>query len=530
MKKLKQNSRRKFIKNSVAASAVFGFSDFLPFDTIAEPGKKGFPNSAPGKMEFMKAGYAEGDISPEIGMEQPGNYGKSYHTTFHDPCKVRVSVLEDGATKLILIGVDALALYSPLIENVRNQINAACGVPQENILIGASHSHSSGPTAMVQPGEFDHADEFVQFLAYEKSSCADPKYLDFVEKQMIKTTCEAVNSIQEVTMGIGIGREDTVSFNRRFKMKNGLTYTHPGQLNPDILEVAGPIDPDVGVIGTWDKEGKCIGCIVNFACHTTTNPGGTSANWVYYMEQTIKGAMGAACVVVFLQGASGDVTQVDNLNPDVNRSGEAWARFVGAKVGAEAVKVLLDMPRGILLPLNSKSEVVRMGRRVPEKGKVEKSYELARKDPEEVGATEWTFAKEIVLLDSLLKKEKASPVEIQVLQVGPAVFVSNPAEFFCQLGIDIKKQSHFPFTFPVSMANGCVGYVPTKEAFDLDGGGYETRLTAYSYLEIDAGNKMVDLGVKLVRKLKPGSVPKAVKAPPFKGQPWSYGNVKPELG
>ena len=40
MKKLKQNSRRKFIKNSVAASAVFGFSDFFPFDTIAEPGKR----------------------------------------------------------------------------------------------------------------------------------------------------------------------------------------------------------------------------------------------------------------------------------------------------------------------------------------------------------------------------------------------------------------------------------------------------------------------------------------------------------
>ncbi len=526
----KFNSRRKFIKNSVAASAVFGISECFPFNTFAEAGKKESPNSSVRKMEFMKAGYAEGDISPEIGMEQPGNYGKSYHTTFHDPCKVRVSVLEDGATKLALIGVDALALYPPLITNVREQINAVCGIPPENILIGASHSHSSGPTAMVQPGEFDHADEFVQFLAYEKSSCADPNYLDLVEKQLVKTTCEALSSIQEVTMGIGIGKEDKVSFNRRFRMKNGSTYTHPGQLNPDILEVAGPIDPDVGVIGTWDKEGKCIGCIVNFACHTTTNPGGTSANWVYYMEQTIKGAMGADCVVVFLQGASGDVTQVDNLNPHVNLSGEAWARFVGAKVGAEAVKVLLDMPRGVLLPLASKRELVMMGRRIPHKEKVMKSYEMVRKTPEEVGATEWTFAKEIVLLDSLLEKDKTSPVEIQVLQVGPAVFVSNPAEFFCQLGLDIKKQSHFPFTFPVSMANGCVGYVPTKEAYGPDGGGYETRLTAYSNLEIDAGNKMVELGVKLLQNLKPGNVPKAEVAPLFKGQPWSYGNVKPELG
>ena len=235
-----------------------------------------------------------------------------------------------------------------------------------------------------------------------------------------------IKSRVETRVGIGKGIEDKVAFNRRFRMKNGLTYTHPGQLNPDIVEPAGPIDPEVGVIGVWNKQGKCIGCVVNYACHATTSPEGISANWIYYLEQTIRGAMGPDCIVVFLQGASGDVTQVDNLNPNLNLSGEDWCRFVGGRVGAEAVKVLLSMPRGVLLPVDSRITVMEMKRRIPDPDRVKKCYELVRQAPEKVGHTEWTFAKEIVLLDALLKKEPVARVEVQAVQIGPAVFVTNP--------------------------------------------------------------------------------------------------------
>jgi hypothetical protein len=165
---------------------------------------------------------------------------------------------------------------------------------------------------------------------------------------------------------------------------------------------------------------------------------------------------------------------------------------------------------------------------MPSPARLNKCLELVRKDPKEVGMTDWLFAKEIVMLDALLQKSKTVDVEVQAVQVGPAVFLANPAEYFCQYGLDIKARSQFPFTWPVELANGCVGYVPTEEALGTAGGGYETRLTAYSNLEPTAGGQIRDACVELASSLKPGAVPKPPMARPFK-EPWSYGNVPPEL-
>jgi hypothetical protein len=478
---------------------------------------------------IFKAGFAERDITPEIGSEAPGGYGKAYHRSIHDPCKVRAVVFDDGTNRVALVGLDALGVQRETVVNVRKAIAKKTAIPETAILLGASHSHSSGPLSGVMPGEYDHASKLVQKLAYEQTTCADPKYVEKVEKAIVDAVCQAHDGRVTARAGIGRGLEKTVAFNRRFKMRDGRTVTHPGQGNPDIVEPAGPTDPEVGVIGVWDEKKKFLGCVVNFACHATTSPGGISANYIHYLEKVIQGYYGKDAVVVFLNGASGDITQVDNQSRFKYPDGERWAQLVGGKVGAEALKVLLTMEPGTLEPVEAHTKVMRIKRRVPDAKRVEQCLEMVQKEPVKVGATEWTFAKEIVLLDAKLKKEPVVEVEVQALQVGPAVFLTTPAEYFCQYGLDQKARSGFPFTFPVSLANGCVGYVPTEEAFGNAGGGYETRLTSYSNLEITAGGQLRDAGLELAKLLKPGSVPGPAKPLPFTGQPWSYGNNRPEV-
>jgi hypothetical protein len=500
---------------TVAAAAVF-FCFLAPLSAPAAP-----------PPAVMKAGFAEADITPEIGMEQPGGYGKSYHRKLHDPCKVRSAVFDDGQRRVVILGVDALGIHRETVQAVRRQIAEKTGIPAEAILISASHSHSSGPLCGVRPGQYDHASPLVQKLAYEQSTAVNPAYCALVERQLVAAACQADAARTEVRAGAGKGIEDQVAFNRRFRMKNGLTFTHPGVGNPDILEPAGPTDPEVGVIGVWNPQGKLLGCVVNFACHATTSPGGISANYIYYLEQAVRGFFGPQAIVVFLPGASGDVTQVNNLSQTANPEAERWARLVGGRVGAEAVKVLLSMQPGTLTPVDARSKVLEIKRRVPAADRVRQALEIVQKDPKQVGPAEWSFAKETVLLDALLQKSPVVPVEVQVVEIGPVVLMANPAEYFCQFGLDMKKQSPFPLTFPVTLANDCIGYVPTTEAFGPHGGGYETRLTSYSNLEVTAGDRIAAAALELARQMQPGPIPTPPKPSPFK-TPWTYGNVPPE--
>ncbi|MBI3919967.1 MAG: hypothetical protein HY318_01015 [Armatimonadetes bacterium] len=478
----------------------------------------------------MKAGFCTTDITPALGMEGPGGYGKVYIQQIHDPLKVRAAVVDDGSNRVAMVGLDTLIIGRESVEEIRSTVRERCGIPEDHILIAASHTHSGGPLFGPLPDEIRQMPQPVQDLLLYHSTIADPLYREWVVKQTVTAICEADRKKEEVTLSVGSGHEDQVAFNRRFKMKNGRAVTHPGKGNPHIVEPAGPIDPEVGVLGAWRADGTLLGCIVNYSCHCTTFGGGVSADWVCYLVQTIQGVLGEQATVVFLNGACGDVTQVNNRSLKVPEFGEVSSRFVGTRVGAEAVKVLLTADKGELAPVTAKNQVLTFKRRIPSQTRVEKCRQVVEEGLKTGNRdTEWTFAKEILILDHFAKAKPEVEVEVQALQIGAAVYLSNPAEYFCQLGLDIKAGSPFPFTYVVELANGVVGYVCTEEALNPDGGGgYETLMTSYSSLEVSAGTRIAEACVDLAKQLTPGQVPKRQETEPSDDE-WSYGILGPEL-
>src|SRR5882672_5096873 len=249
----------------------------------------------------LKAGFGSADITPEVGANIPGGFKANPGKGVRDPLYAVACVVSDGSTPVALVGIDELFVMKSTVTKARERIDKSTNIPAANVLIAASHTHSGGPIASCLGSE------------------SDPAYEDKVAAGIAKAVEDAWAAMQPCEVGIGLGKEDTISFNRRFLMKDGKEATHPGKpgtKNHDqIVRPAGSIDPDVGVLAVRKPGGAVQGVVVNFACHVTVMGGNQfSADYVGYLRRELKAVYGESTQIVFLNGACGDITQVDNLS------------------------------------------------------------------------------------------------------------------------------------------------------------------------------------------------------------------------
>jgi len=483
------------------------------------------------ELNEMKAGFASLDVTPRPGSENPGGFLKRFLFDVNDPLHVKAAVFDHEGYRVAIVCIDSLSIKASTVRIGRELSMDLTGIPPANIMVAASHTHSGGPVVSwggdQQKLISSSSDPmFVQKLL-ETCPSADPRYLHLVGERIGSAVALADKRKAEVRCTVGVGNEASVTFNRRFRMKGGGQITHPGKGNPETIGPAGPVDPDVGVLSVWDTNGGFMGCVVNFACHGTTwYPGGFSGDWPFYLDKTIRGVMGENSTVIFLNGACGDVTQVDNQSMRESEVGGKWAQRIGQRIGAEALRVIVDFDPGDLQPIRAVQKILEIQNRRVSPERLRRALTLLKtKTPEE--DPNWVFARDIFLLNERSKFEQYTKCEIQAIQIGPLVLVSNPGELFCQLGLDIKSASPFPYTFVVELANGCIGYVPTEDAMSASGGGYETRMGMHSFLVPSAGRIITRECVGLIRTLSPGSIPRQLQAGK-PGTPWDYGSVGPE--
>ena len=102
------------------------------------------------------------------------------------------------------------------------------------------------------------------------------------------------------------------------------------------------------------------------------------------------------------------------------------------------------------------------------------------------------------VLDVAAREGKPQEVEVQVIALGDDLaWVSLPGEIFVELGLAVKKASRFRHTIIAELANGSVGYVPTRKAFEQ--GNYEPVSARCVH---GSGEKLAETAARLLAELK----------------------------
>jgi hypothetical protein len=99
------------------------------------------------------------------------------------------------------------------------------------------------------------------------------------------------------------------------------------------------------------------------------------------------------------------------------------------------------------------------------------------------------------ILDIESRKHQPYEVEVQVITLGKELaWVSLPGEIFVQLGLAIKDGSPFKVTSVHELANGSIGYIPTRQAYPQ--GNYEV---ISARCEQGSGELLVDAALSQLR-------------------------------
>ncbi len=470
---------------------------------------------------MLRVGFSEVDITPAPGYARAGMpYAQKGEGTAW-PLMARVAAFDDGSQQAAIVMLDLLFLNAQTVAEYRQAMTAGTGLAPTDVMIACTHTHWGPHTMAIM-------DEDAAF-----------DYLDFVRLRLVEAMAKALASRRPAQLKVGRLDAPGWAFNRRpvYRTAHGEQVGTQGPFwIPEFVRMEGPDDPELQVLLAEGEDGRALGGLVNFTCHTTVGPDELFYSADYPGPLTERLAARHGGIYGFLQGCAGNIWQVDMSvdRPTIERGSEHTRRMGEALAdkASEALAAARDLSGERVRVART---VLRIPQRRPTPEQVAQAKWFLEKRPENADLYEqhwrmygreftfwrdWSTVTEPEPRDWALwqedwfargtlgmwewqrrvgTRELVEDVEVQAISVGDVAFVGYPAEYFVEFGLRTKAASPFPNTFVSELANGWHGYVPIPEAFAH--GGYEPRFGDASRLVPEAGDAMCDAGVRLLRSL-----------------------------
>ena len=472
------------LKTFFLAAFVFAL---IGFAGCSSPGERETPDTS------LKVGVAELDITPPVGYRMAGYFNERLSTGTHDPLDAKAIVLQQGRVTVAFVFNDLVGVTLDITSKARELASKQTGIPVRNIVICATHSHT-GPLYEGALRDYFHQTA----VAASGTDRQEPlDYPAFLVEQWVKVIAAAKARLHPAQLEAGIARQEGLSFNRRYWMKNGTVVFNPGRLNTNIVSPAGPIDPDVGILlARRPAAPEPFAGLTVFAVHSDT-VGGTafSADYEFFLEQTLRGAFGTNFVSAFGLGTCGDLNHI-NVKEKETLKGYERAELIGSTLGKTVIEASKHLDPISKPALDMASTTIR----VPLKDVTPEQVAGARKTVAALGDTNIDFLTKVeaVRYMDLAQLGSSWPMEVQVVRLdADTAIVCLPCELFVELGLQIKQQSPFKKTIVVEICNDRPSYVPTQKAFGE--GSYEVT---NARVKPGAGEMLVHTAVTLLTQLK----------------------------
>ena len=440
----------------------------------------------------MRAAVGKIKITPKIGIPIGGNVRIDNKARgVHDDLYCNVLMINDGKTEICLLGFDYVGLRYTTCTEVKSRVEKATGISADNITVWGTHTHSGPDTGM-------RFYQGIDTIIYD--------YLNWVVEVVAEGCKDIHKNYEEVVLKSGEKEVYDLSFNRRLVHKNGKVVMNFEEFEiDDIVGTTGPIDPELLTLSVWDTSGKMKAVLANFTLHPAILVGFDwliSRDYIHYLDSYLLDEYGKDTVVLFANGAEGNINHLNYKDPDQWRDFRETDR-IGTKLG-EHIKQCIETSHPVEGDLNYKSETVTFPfRAIMEEEKAWTAMVLERdKDIEENqfdGIPDKTYAK--MISGMLIRTEKEFITVLQGLSIGDYAFFTFPGEVYVEFGLVLKELSPYKNTMILGLANSLSGYIPKEEAFSQ--GGYEVKTGWGSQLEHNAGNELINkINEKLIKPMK----------------------------
>lgn len=437
----------------------------------------------------LMTGFGRISIMPEGVVHLAGGDAAKRRSTYaKDTLYVTCVAFKQANQPILVYTMDLITADAANAEDAKAAIVQATGLPEENIILNATHTHASVSIRSNWEG----------VVEYRKLFC----------DAMAQAGVDALADLAPATVYYGDTETERMTFVRHYKLSDGsYAGANFGNFkNGEIVGHAAEADGQLQII-RFAREGKKDILMTAFGAHGTfasTADTYISADFPSPTREYIEA--NSDCLVAHFIAAAGDQVPSSRIK-DEERFDRDHYQAYGACLGQYALDALPGLKKLENAPVKLLTQTVTYPANkeklhlLPYTDEViAKAKELGNIHKETVAlAREKGFSSyfEANIIKSRVNAPDTRDLTLRTMTIGKLGLVFAPYEMFGAQGRFIKAQSPCDMTFIITCSEGHKGYMPSRLGVEI--GCYESCVTMFTP---GTAEKLADDFVEMLQKMQ----------------------------